>query len=141
MYVVTVEFTIGAASARPFLVEMLANARASLTERGCIQFDVCADPVDHRRVFLYEVYIDRAAFDAHLSTEHFKMFDRTVAPWIESKVVKTWDLQALAPDFELPRPAWRNSQKKSAAKCGAGCAYSRMSSLLEQARRTVLRDT
>lgn len=96
MYVVTVEFTIGAASARPFLVEMLANARASLTERGCIQFDVCADPVDHQRVFLYEVYIDRAAFDAHLSTEHFKMFDRTVAPWIESKVVKTWDLQALA---------------------------------------------
>ena len=93
MYIVTVEFMIKTASAEAFLVEMLANARASATkERGCIRFDVCVDPADRRRVFLYEVYVDSAAFEEHLSAEHFKVFDRTVAPWVESKAVKAWQL-------------------------------------------------
>ena len=93
MYVVTVEFMIKTVSAEVFLVEMLANARASAAmERGCIRFDVCVDPADRRRVFLYEVYVDRAAFEEHLGAEHFKVFDRTVAPWVESKAVKTWQL-------------------------------------------------
>ena len=93
MYAVTVEFMIKTASAQAFLVEMLANARASVTkERGCVRFDVCIDPADRGRIFLYEVYIDRAAFEEHLRAEHFKVFDRTVAPWVESKAVKTWQL-------------------------------------------------
>ncbi|HYM47338.1 MAG TPA: antibiotic biosynthesis monooxygenase [Burkholderiaceae bacterium] len=61
---------------------------------GCIQFDVCIDPADRRRVFLYEVYIDRAAFEDHLNAEHFKTFDRTVASWVESKAVKPWQLRS-----------------------------------------------
>lgn len=91
MYVVTVEFTVKAGSAESFLVEMLANAQASVTnEQGCVQFDVCVDPLDAGRVFLYEVYVDRAAFDEHLASTHFRTFDRKVAAWIVSRDVKTW---------------------------------------------------
>jgi autoinducer 2-degrading protein len=39
-------------------------------------------------VFLYEVYDDRAAFDAHLSAPHFKSFDAATAGMIRSKKVR-----------------------------------------------------
>lgn len=91
MYVVTVEFVVKTEHAEPFRKEMLANARASVEkEPGCAQFDVCVDASDPCRIFLYELYADRTAFDAHLATEHFKAFDRVVAPWLASKSVKTW---------------------------------------------------
>ena len=92
MYVVTVEFDIKADKLDEFRAQMVANARASREkEPGCLQFDVCADPAKPERIFLYEIYTDRVAFDAHLATEHFKVFDRTVAPWIAAKVVRTYD--------------------------------------------------
>ena len=75
------------------LAEVLANAQTSVAkERGCIQFDVCVDPADPGRVFLYEVYSDREAFEEHLRVEHFEAFDRSAASWVASKAVKTWEL-------------------------------------------------
>ena len=91
MYVVTVEFDIKAERLDEFRAQMIVNATASRQkEPGCLQFDVCADPAKPERIFLYEIYIDRAAFDAHLSAEHFKTFDRMVAPWIVSKSVRIY---------------------------------------------------
>ena len=67
MYVVTVEFTIHAEHRARFMTLMLGNARRSRTdEPGCRQFDVCIDDARADEVFLYEIYDDRAAFDAHL---------------------------------------------------------------------------
>ena len=92
MYVVTVEFEIKPEKLADFRAQMLANARASRErEPGCRQFDVCADPAKPSLIFLYEVYDNRAAFDAHLAAEHFKTFDRTVAPWIASKAIRTYE--------------------------------------------------
>ncbi len=92
MYVVTVEFEIKPEKLQDFRAQMVANARASRErEPGCRQFDVCADPAKPGLIFLYEVYDNRAAFDAHLATEHFKAFDRTVAPWIASKDVRIYE--------------------------------------------------
>lgn len=39
---------------------------------------------------LCELYDDKAAFDAHLATEHFRIFDRTVSPWVVDKRVTTY---------------------------------------------------
>ena len=92
MYVVSVEFEIKAENLAEFRVQMVANARASRErEPGCRQFDVCADPAKPQVIYLYEVYDDRAAFDAHLAAEHFKTFDRTVAPWIATKAVRFYE--------------------------------------------------
>jgi quinol monooxygenase YgiN len=91
MYVVTVEFVIAPGRGAAFLEAMTANARTSrAVEPGCRQFDVCIDPADPRRVFLYELYDDPAAFGVHVASPHFKAFDATVKPWIESKTVHTW---------------------------------------------------
>ncbi len=90
MYVVTVEFKVRPEFLLLFLPAMIANARASAdTEAGCRQFDVCTDPLDAARIFLYELYDDRAAFEAHLATAHYKDFDLQTTPWVLSKAART----------------------------------------------------
>ena len=91
MYAVTVTFTLHQGQAAAFLPLMLDNARASLRkEPGCRQFDVCTDPDAPDTVFLYELYDDRAAFDAHLASPHFRAFDTAVAGMIADKRIVTF---------------------------------------------------
>lgn len=89
MFVVVVDFRIKPERLEEFMPLMLENARLSRdTEPGCRVFDVCADPKERTAVFLYEVYNDRAAFDAHLATPHFKRFDAAVADMVAGKAVR-----------------------------------------------------
>ncbi|MFD0981991.1 putative quinol monooxygenase [Tropicimonas aquimaris] len=89
MYAVTVTFTIAPERMEGFMPLMEQNARLSLElESGCRQFDVCTDPDHPDTVFLYELYDDRTAFDAHLQATHFKEFDAAVAPMIAGKSVR-----------------------------------------------------
>ncbi len=93
MYVVTVNFETLAEEAEAFHVAVLAQAANSLSlEPDCLVFDVALDPADPARVFLYEVYRDAAAFQAHLESSHFKDFDAKVRPWVRAKEVSQWSL-------------------------------------------------
>ena len=92
MYVVTVEFDVRAEMAPAFRAAMIANATASRRdEPGCRQFDVCADPAEPASIFLYELYDDRAAFDAHLASDHFRRFDEETRDWIAGKAVRLFE--------------------------------------------------
>lgn len=91
MYAVAVTFTLEPGQMAAFLPPMLENAATSLSqEPGCHRFDVCADPGRPDEVFLYEIYTDRAAFDAHLASAHFVAFDAVAAPMIASKSIATY---------------------------------------------------
>jgi (4S)-4-hydroxy-5-phosphonooxypentane-2,3-dione isomerase len=91
MYVVTVEFVIKAEHLQSFMPLMVDNARASRErEPGCRQFDVCVEPAAPNLVFLYEVYDDRGAFEAHTATTHFKTFDAAVRDMVAAKLVRTY---------------------------------------------------
>lgn len=91
MFAVTVLFDIAPDRMAEFLPLMMRNAERSLREEaGCRRFDVCTDPARPHEVFLYEIYTDRAAFDAHLAAPHFLSFDRAVADMIRSKDVRTY---------------------------------------------------
>ena len=95
MYVVTVTFLAVPDRAEDFLTAMRENARASVErEPGCLRFDVCTSPDDAARVFLYEIYTDRAAFDAHLAAPHYLEFNDLVADWTAEKFVQTFELVA-----------------------------------------------
>ncbi len=95
MYVVTVTFTIDPAQRNAFLPLMLENARISRDdEPGCRHFDVCTDDAKPNTVFLYELYDDRAAFDAHLDSAHFKSFAAAVQPMLRGRVIDTWQRAA-----------------------------------------------
>lgn len=94
MYVVTVLFSIKADHVAAFRDAILRNAAASLRdEPGCHRFDVCFSE-DEARCFLYELYDDRAAFDAHMQTAHFKDFDRTTITMIVNKKLEAYLLIA-----------------------------------------------
>lgn len=89
MFVVTVTFTIKPEMIDAFLPAMVENARTSReVETGCQQFDVCSNG---DTVFLYEIYDDRAAFDLHLASDHFKSFDAYVADMVSDKQVAVFD--------------------------------------------------
>ena len=93
MFVVTVTFVVSEQRQSDFLEAVRKQAANSLAlETACSRFDVALDPDRPERVFLYELYRDRAAFDAHLASAHFKAFDALVAPWVTDKQVETWEL-------------------------------------------------
>lgn len=91
MFAVIVTFQIAPGQMQAFMPLMVANAHASLTdEAGCRQFDVATDPARPEEVFLYELYADKAAFDQHLKSPHFKAFDAETAQMIKSKTLATY---------------------------------------------------
>jgi (4S)-4-hydroxy-5-phosphonooxypentane-2,3-dione isomerase len=84
-----VEFRIQAAHVAAFDAAIRANAQASVDhEPGCRQFDVCRDPADPSLFFLYELYDDEAAIDAHLRSAHFLAMDSATRDWVASKAVR-----------------------------------------------------
>jgi (4S)-4-hydroxy-5-phosphonooxypentane-2,3-dione isomerase len=91
-YVVTVEFDIVPSQLGAFLPLMVANAEASLRdEPGCRRFDVCRPHDRENRVFLYEIYDDEAAFQAHLLTAHFKSFASATKDMIAARKIVACD--------------------------------------------------
>jgi len=92
MHIVTVHFHIAPDHREDFLREIKANASRSVEhEPGCRQFDVCVSPDDAGHVFLYEVYDNRAAFDAHLASAHFQRFNSLTTDWVVSKQVESFE--------------------------------------------------
>ena len=75
LFAIIVEFHLKQGARPEFRRLIDANADASVrTEPGCLQFDVLESEGEGDRVLLYEIYSDKAAFDAHLQTEHFRIF-------------------------------------------------------------------
>jgi len=87
--VLVVEFRIKSSHIAAFEGAMAENARQSLAvEPGCLQFDVCRDPAEEGVFFLYEVYENDAAIQAHLTSAHFLEMNAATQDWVESKSVR-----------------------------------------------------
>lgn len=92
-FVIVVEFKIHNGQMATFRKLMDENARASCRdEPGCQRFDVLSSAKDPDHILLYEIYDDRAAFDAHVKTRHFAVFNTESAPLVADKVVKEYAL-------------------------------------------------
>ncbi|EJT84797.1 antibiotic biosynthesis monooxygenase [Pseudomonas putida S11] len=66
-----------------FLTAIKVNAAASVaTEPGCLVFDVSQDRADPEVIYLYEIYRDDAAYEAHSQTAHFRDSRPLVEPLI-----------------------------------------------------------
>jgi quinol monooxygenase YgiN len=70
-----------------------ADAIGSRGEEGCIRFDILRDEKAANVFYLYEVYLDHAAYGAHQEAPYFKQFfaeagdTLAVAPEVQSAVV------------------------------------------------------
>ena len=92
-FVITVDFTVKPGAMAAFRKLIDQNARDSCTqEPGCQRFDVLAPIEAGDRILLYEIYDDRAAFDAHLKTQHFDVFNRESEGLVISKTVAQYNL-------------------------------------------------
>jgi (4S)-4-hydroxy-5-phosphonooxypentane-2,3-dione isomerase len=87
-YINAVELDIVPVEYEKFKVAILENAAASVKEPGCRQFDVLFEDNDPHHVFLYEVYDDATALEAHRATAHFKKYLETTASMIAKRVAR-----------------------------------------------------
>jgi quinol monooxygenase YgiN len=92
-FVITVDFILKPGAMAAFRKLIDKNAQDSCAEEpGCRRFDVLAPTEPGDRVFLYEIYDDRAAFDAHLKSPHFAVFNRESETLVISKSVAQYNL-------------------------------------------------
>ncbi|WP_375737642.1 putative quinol monooxygenase [Pseudomonas boanensis] len=86
MYCLLLKTQLKPGSLDEFMDAMRINAAASVRdEPGCLVFDVLQDCSDPDLVWLYEVYTDEAAFEAHMLTPHFLASRPLVNPLILSQ--------------------------------------------------------
>lgn len=91
MYVITVDFRIKPEFVDKFVERVKIQAENSLKlENDCHQFDVMLTQDCDNGVFLYEVYLDKDAFDAHLASDHFLRFTEDVGDWVTAKTISAF---------------------------------------------------
>ena len=94
MYVITVDFFIKDNFVDNFKKRVIQQANDSLNnEKDCLYFDVCFDKENINRVFLYEIYKNKNAFDEHLNSSHYLSFNEEVSPWVKEKIINNFEKQ------------------------------------------------
>jgi len=84
MYIIVAPIQIKEGHKDEFIEALLEDAKGSVNdEPGCLRFDIVQDAGDSNRVWLYEVYKDEAAFQAHTEAPHFIKWRDTTADWRE----------------------------------------------------------
>jgi quinol monooxygenase YgiN len=92
-FAITVDFTLTPGAMAAFRKLIDKNARESCAaEPGCRRFDVLVPTEPGDRILLYEIYDDRAAFDVHLKSPHFAVFNRESEALVISKTVVQYNL-------------------------------------------------
>ncbi|MEI9412443.1 putative quinol monooxygenase [Mesorhizobium salmacidum] len=95
-FAITVAFELLEGAFPEFHRLVAENAALSVKlEPDCLRFDVLTPTheADSTHVFLYEIYKDRAAFDLHLASEHFRQFDQRSRELVISKTVLAYTVQ------------------------------------------------
>jgi (4S)-4-hydroxy-5-phosphonooxypentane-2,3-dione isomerase len=94
MFVNAVDYDIAPAERDNFLAALTENGKASVTEPGCRVFNVQVLASDPNHVFIYEVYDNEAAAQAHRATDHFKKYAATTAKMVVKREVRPMSIVA-----------------------------------------------
>jgi autoinducer 2-degrading protein len=71
-----------------YLAALKENGAASVKEPGCREFDITVSQKDANHVFIFEVYEDAAAAQAHRETEHFKKYAAATKDMVAKREVR-----------------------------------------------------
>jgi quinol monooxygenase YgiN len=88
LYVNAVDLDIVPGEIDKFMAAIKENGAASVKEPGCRQFDILVLASNPNHVFLYEVYDNEAALQAHRNTDHFKKYAATTANMVAQRAVR-----------------------------------------------------
>ena len=84
MYIIVAAIQIKEGFKERYINGLIENASSAVKEEpGCLRFDVIQDANDDNKIWLYEVYNDEAAFQAHAQSPHFIKFRDASADWRE----------------------------------------------------------
>ena len=97
-----------------FRERIIQLVRAVRREPGCVTFTAYETRDTPGRFYLYEVYIDAAAFATHLQTEHVHTFISSIPD------LSTGGPGSLIQLNEIPIPAGRPRSTTGSAASGAG---------------------
>src|ERR1039458_4176845 len=68
-----------------YLAALKENGAASVHEPGCREFNITVSQKDPNHVFIFEVYDNAAALDAHRQTDHFKKYAATTKDMVAKR--------------------------------------------------------
>ena len=71
-----------------FLAALKENGAASVREPGCREFNITVSQKDPNHVFIFEVYDNAAAVEAHRQTDHFKKYAATTKDMVAKRDIK-----------------------------------------------------
>jgi len=87
MYSIFVTINIKPDRIEEFTTASFGDAQGSIRdEPDCFRFDIHQDSGRPHRFYLYEVYRDKAAFEAHLETPHFKRWIDAVQEMFDAEL-------------------------------------------------------
>ena len=82
MYIIIAAIQIKEGFKDRYIDGLVVNASSAVRdEPGCSRFDVIQDANDANKIWVYEVYDDEAAFQAHTQAPHFLKFREASADW------------------------------------------------------------
>jgi quinol monooxygenase YgiN len=88
LYINAVDIDVVPGQIETYLAAIKEVGAATIrTEPGCSEFDITVSQKDPNRVFIFEVYDNAAAVDAHLKTDHYKKYAATVKDIIAKREV------------------------------------------------------
>ncbi len=64
-----------------FVRNVRLHAQKSNSEPGCIRYEVLADTSDPQIICLYEVFVDEAAFHAHIAAPYYVEWMQMSKQW------------------------------------------------------------
>ena len=88
LYIVAVDLDIVPAEFDKFVELIKENGVATAKEPGCREFNVLVSAKDPHHVFLFEVYDNAAASEAHRATDHFKKYQAATANMVAKREVR-----------------------------------------------------
>ena len=85
LYINAVDIDVVPGQIDNYLAALKENAAASVQEPGCHAFNIAVSQKDTNHVFIFEVYDNAAALDAHRQTDHFKRYATTTKDMVAKR--------------------------------------------------------
>jgi (4S)-4-hydroxy-5-phosphonooxypentane-2,3-dione isomerase len=88
LFIAAVEYDIVPGQVDNFLAALKENGAESVKEPGCRELDIAVSQKDPNHVFIFEVYENAAAAEAHTATEHFKKYTAATKDMVAKREAK-----------------------------------------------------
>jgi autoinducer 2-degrading protein len=95
LYINAVDIDVVPGQIDAYLAALKENGAAAVHEPGCHEFNITVSPKDPNHVFIFEVYDNAAAFEAHRTTDHFKKYAATTKDMVAKRDARAFTSVAM----------------------------------------------